>query len=79
MYLSQGVYLKGTMDWNLDTNMWHFSQCHKNGTELFGVDLPNFCNDFQKYIDDGMLIPGWHSGKSFSVAGSTRHVSTINL
>jgi hypothetical protein len=58
MYLSHGTYLKGTMEWNLDSHMWRFSQRHKNGTELFGVDLPNFCQDLQHYIEDGSLVPG---------------------
>jgi hypothetical protein len=79
MYLSQGTYLKGTMEWNLDSRMWRFSQRRKNGTELFGVDLPNFCQDFQHYIDDGSLVPGWHTGKSFSIAGASSHVSASTL
>jgi hypothetical protein len=48
-------------------------------SETFGVTLQNFCQDFQKYIDDGTIIPGWNSGKSFTVAGSTCHVSAGNL
>jgi hypothetical protein len=79
IYLSQGTYLKGTMEWNLDSRMWRFSECRKNGTELFGVDLPNFCKDFQRYIDDGSLVPGWHNGKSFSIAGASSHVSASTL
>jgi hypothetical protein len=47
----------------------------KNGTELFGILLPNFCNEFQKYIDDGTIL----SGKNFTNAGSTRHVSAHTL
>jgi hypothetical protein len=59
--------------------LWRFSQRRKNGVELFGVDLPNFCQDFQKYIDGGSLVPGWHSGKSFLVAGSSCHISATDL
>jgi hypothetical protein len=75
MFLKDGLYVKGVMEWSLDENNWRFSQCHKNGVELFGVTLPNFCQDFQKYIDDdGSIIPGWQSGHTFTIAGSTRHV-----
>jgi hypothetical protein len=59
--------------------LWHFSQHRKNGTEIFSIDLPNFSQDFQKYIDDGTLIPGWHSEKSYLLAGSTRHESATSL
>jgi hypothetical protein len=31
--------------------------------ELFGITMP--CQSFQKYIDDGTLIPGWHRGQFF--------------
>jgi hypothetical protein len=75
MYLKDGLYIKGFMEWCLDTHSWHFSQRHKNGMELFGLVLPNFCEDFQRYIDDGSIIPGWHSSKTFTIAGSSRHVS----
>jgi hypothetical protein len=79
MYLHEGIYVKGVMEWCLDTNLWHFSQRCKNGSETFGVILSNFCQDFQKYIDDGTIVPGWHSGKTFNLAGSTCHVSTSTL
>jgi hypothetical protein len=38
-----------------------------------------FPQDYQKYTDDGTLAPGWHSGRSFILAGSKRHASAINL
>jgi hypothetical protein len=79
MYLHQGTYLKSTMEWNLDSNMSQFSQHRKNGLELFGANLPNYCQDFKKYINDGTLVPGWHSSKSFLIAGSSSHVSATNL
>jgi hypothetical protein len=64
MYLKDGIYFKGAMEWSLDETSWRFSHRQKNGTELFGILLPNFCNEFQKYIDDGTILPGWHSGKT---------------
>jgi hypothetical protein len=79
MYLHEGLYVKGVIEWCLNNHSWRFSQRRKNGSEIFGVTLPQFCQDFQKYIDDGTIIPGWHSGKTFTVAGSTRHVSAGNL
>jgi hypothetical protein len=79
MYLHNGRYIKGVMEWCLDDSNWHFSHRCKNGSEIFGVTLPNFCLDFQKYIDDGSIIPGWHSGKTFTIAGSSQHVSATNL
>jgi len=68
MYLKDGLYVKGVMEWNLDEHNWRFSQCHQNGVEIFGIILPNFSQEFQKYIDDGSIIPGWHSGKNFRVS-----------
>jgi hypothetical protein len=41
--------------------------------ELLGIDLPDFCQTFQKYIDDGTLIPGWHWGQNFRLAGQACH------
>jgi len=79
MYLKDGIYVKRLMEWSLDETSWRFSHRQKNGTELFGILLPNFCHEFQKYIDDGTILPGWHSGKKFTNAGSTRHVSARTL
>jgi len=79
MYLHAGTFIKGSMERNLDKNMWRFSQRCRNGIELFGVDLPLFFSGFQKYVDDGTLVPGWQPGKSFLSAGSTRHVSVTSL
>lgn len=62
MYLHNGTYIKGVMEWDLDTSTWRFSQCRHNGVEIFGIMLPDFCQNFQKFIDDGTLIPGWHGG-----------------
>jgi hypothetical protein len=47
--------------------------------ELSGTVLPNFCQEFQQYIDDGSIIPGWPSGKNFTLAGSARHVLASKL
>lgn len=63
MYLMDGIYVKGVMEWSQDDNSWRLSHRHKNGTELFGILLPEFCKEFQKYIDDNTILPGWHSGK----------------
>ncbi len=70
MFLKDGLYVKGVMEWSLDENTWHFSHCHKNGVEIFGVALPIFFHNFQNYIDYGTIIPGWQSGKTFSIAGT---------
>jgi len=79
MYLRDGLYIKGVMEWSLDEHNWRFSQHCRNCVEIFGIVLPNFCQDFQKYINDGSIIPGWHSGKSFTHAGSTCHASANQL
>jgi hypothetical protein len=79
MYLHNGTYLKGHMAWDLDNLVWRFSQRRRNGVEIFGADLPNFCQDFQKYLDDGILIPGWHGGSNFTPIGITRHLSADTL
>jgi hypothetical protein len=52
------------MEWDLDQSLWPFSQCHHNGTEIFGDNLPNFRHQFQQYIDD-KHIPGKHGGQNF--------------
>jgi hypothetical protein len=62
MYLHEGIYKKRITEWDLDTLTWRFSQHHRNETELIGVSLPNFCQLFQQYIDDGTLMPGWQGG-----------------
>jgi len=79
MYLHNGTYVKGNMEWDLDNSTWHFSLCWCNGVEIFGINLPDFCQNFQKYIDDGSIIPGWHGGSNFTLAGSASHVSAGNL
>jgi hypothetical protein len=79
MYLNEGTYIKGIMVWDSNALMWRFSQHQRNGTELFGVSLSNFSQSFQQYIDDGTLIPGWHKGANFTLAGSAQHVSVTSL
>ncbi len=70
MYLHEGIYKKRITEWDLDTLTWRFSQHHRNETELIGVSLPNFCQLFQQYIDDGTLMPGWQGGgANFTLAG----------
>lgn len=77
MFLYDGTYKKGMMEWDLDNSTWRFSQIHCKGTELFGLSLPEFCQTFQKYIDDGTIVCGWYGGMNFHLAGSTRHVSAV--
>jgi len=81
MYFKDGVYVKGVMEYDLDSHSWHFSQHHRNGTELWGVDLPNFSRDFQLYIDNGTIIPGWHTkAKSTCLrVGQASHISAVGL
>ena len=81
MYLKDGTYIKGVMEYDLDSNGWRFSQHRRNGTELWGVALSNFARDFQLYIDDGTIIPGWHTkAKSNCLrVGSVSHVSAAGL
>jgi hypothetical protein len=79
MYLHNGTYVKGNMEWDLDNSTWHFSQCWRYGLEIFGINLPDFCQTFQKYIDDGTIAPGWHGGSNFTLAGSASHVLAGNL
>jgi hypothetical protein len=79
MYLHNGEYLKGVMEWDLDNLTWRFSQHRRNGTELFGVSLPNFSSSYQQYINDGTLLPGWRQSQNFRLAGSFRHVSANEL
>jgi len=49
------------MAWDINHGQWRFTQCKRNGTELFGIILPNLHLDFQKFIDDGTLVLVWHS------------------
>ncbi len=79
MFLHDGIYKKGFMEWDLDNSTWRFSQRRRNGTEIFGTTLSNFCQTFQQYIDDGSLIPGWHGGQNFHLAGVSRHISASTL
>jgi hypothetical protein len=58
MYLRDGLYVKGVMELSLDEHNWRFCQCCRNGVKNFVIVLPNFCDDFQKYINDGSIIPG---------------------
>jgi hypothetical protein len=54
------------------------------GDELWGTSLPHLARDFQLYIDDGTLIPGWHTKTYFLQSGhqslgQVRHVSAAGL
>jgi hypothetical protein len=79
MYLDNGEYVKDHMAWDADSSEWRFTQCKKNGIEIFGVNLPNFHLDFQRFIDDGTLVPGWHSGRKFTCTSTARHISASSL
>jgi hypothetical protein len=78
MFLSDGEYFKGVMEYNLDTKSWQVTQRRRNGDELLCVSLPNFLQEFQNYINDGLIIPGWHKTCNF-VRGSASHVSAAGL
>jgi hypothetical protein len=84
MFLQDGTYLKGVMEYDLDTSTWRFSPRKRNGDELWGTTIPNLAHDFQLYIDDGTLIPGWHNKTYFLQSNSTplahaQHVSASGL
>jgi hypothetical protein len=59
--------------------MRRFSQWRHNRMEIFGTDLPDFCQNFQQYIDDGTIVPGWHGNQNFRFAGQARHISASML
>jgi hypothetical protein len=84
MYLCDGSYIKGIMEYDADCSQWRFSQRKRNGDELWGTALPHLARDCQLYIDDGTLIPGWHNKTYFLQSGhqslgQVRHVSTAGL
>ena len=78
MFLHEGEYFKGTMEFDLDTKSWQVAQRPRNGDEILCLSLPNFLQEFQKYIDDGIIIPGWHKHSNF-VRGFASHVHTAGL
>jgi hypothetical protein len=39
MYLHDGSYIKGIMEYNVDHSQWRFSQRKRNGDELWGTPL----------------------------------------
>ena len=67
----------------MDNTTWRFSQHRRNGVEIWGVSLPNFAQNFQKFIDDGSIIPGWHKKGCFQPSpvslGSAGHISAADL
>jgi len=82
MFSKDGTYVKGVMEFDLDSNGWRFSQRRRNGQELWGISLPNFARDFQLYIDDGTIIPGWHTKakkNNFLRVGNASHISAAGL
>jgi hypothetical protein len=79
MYLHDGMYKMGLMEWDLDNSICHFSRCHHSGTKIFGVDLPDFFQHFQQYIEDDILVQVWHGGHKFHIAGIACQISASNL
>jgi hypothetical protein len=84
MYLCDGSYIKGIMEYDLDRSQWWFSQQKRNGDELWGTSLPHLVRELQLYIDDGTLIPGWHTKTYFLQSGHQSlgqicHVSAAGL
>jgi len=84
MYLHNGTYITGIMEYDLDHSTWHFLQRKWNSDELQGTNIPNLAQDFQLYIDDGTLIPGWHNKTYFLQSsnhnlGHAQHVSATGL
>ncbi len=62
----------------MDTQRWRFTQRRRNGKEIWGVQLYNFLQDFQKIIDEGTIIPGWHKNANF-IQGQASHISVVGL
>jgi len=82
MFLKDGSYLKGFMDYDTDRGVWRFIQRRRNGTEFFGHDFSSLSKDFQLLVDDGTLLPGWHSTATLNSAllkGSASHISAATL
>ena len=84
MYLRDGTYIKGIMEFDLDNSSWRFSQRKRNGDEIWGTTIPHLARDFQLYIDDGTLVPGWHTQTHFLQSTHTpiacaNHVSASGL
>ena len=77
MYLRDGEYNKGYMIFDQKHCCWRFSSQRRNGVELWGVDLHDLVQSCQQYIDDGILLPGWHTTTKF-LQGLARHVSVVN-
>ena len=57
---------------------WRISHhCH-NDTECWRVDLPNLVENFQSFVDDGSLIPGWQRPTTW-LLGKASHISAVSL
>jgi hypothetical protein len=79
MCLQDGAYFKGFMEYDLDRKMWRCIQRRRNGTEILGVDFPTLSQDFKVLVDDGILLPGWHSNSFLCSRGSANHASAVTL
>ena len=73
MFSKDGKHYKCYLDCIEDVG-WHVSHRCRNGTERWGVDLPNLVETFQSFVDDGSLIPGWQRPSTWML-GKASHVS----
>jgi hypothetical protein len=73
-YFQDCLYIEGIMEYDMDNSTWCFSQQKWYGDELWGTSLPHLARDFQLYIDDAALIPGWHNKTNF-LQSSRRHLA----
>ena len=77
MFSKNGKHCKCHLDCIEDVG-WHVSHHRCNGTECWGVNLPNLVETFQSFVDDGSLIPGWQR-PSTGMLGKASHVSATSL
>ena len=77
MFSKDGKHHKCYLDCIEDVG-WHVSHHHHNGTERWGVNLPNLVETFQSFVDDGSLIPEWQKPSTWML-GKASHVSASSL
>jgi hypothetical protein len=61
LFLHDGVYKKGLMEWDLDNSVWRFSQRRRNDTEFFGSVLPVSASDLKCRIPPRSLTKALYS------------------
>lgn len=74
-FLHLGEYHKGYLSQSED-NAWRFVRKRRNGMVQWGVDLPDLCHHYQRFVDTGTLFPGWRKTRSLARA---LHVSATGL